>query len=177
MAFDLQPYLQGSLINLRPLSSDDFEALYVAASDPLIWEQHPAKDRYKRAVFEKFFLEALESKGALVALDAKTEEIIGSSRFYELDPQNQSVVIGYTFLKRKYWGGVYNREMKRLMLSHAFSHLSEIHFHVGQTNYRSQKALEKIGALKSGSFEKIGLGGVSLKSLIYRIVREEWQTR
>ena len=59
----LQPHLVGSLIELRPLQPEDWEALFLAASDPLIWEQHPAHDRYKEYVFRKFFQEALDSGG------------------------------------------------------------------------------------------------------------------
>ncbi|MBC7861832.1 MAG: N-acetyltransferase, partial [Bacteroidia bacterium] len=62
--FDLRPTLQTELIKIQPLSVEDFEKLYKVASDPLIWEQHPNKDRYKRDVFETFFKGAIESKGA-----------------------------------------------------------------------------------------------------------------
>ena len=79
MSFDLQPILSGGLFGLRPLRPEDFNDLYAVASDPLIWEQHPANDRYKKDVFEIFFREALESGGALIAIDAKDSRIIGSS--------------------------------------------------------------------------------------------------
>jgi hypothetical protein len=65
MPFDLQPMLQGELLGLRPLRAEDFPALYAVASDPLIWEQHPIKDRHKEAVFKEFFREALASGGSL----------------------------------------------------------------------------------------------------------------
>ena len=48
MEFDLQPLLKGNLIEVRPLTKEDFDALFAAASDPLIWKQHPENDRYKR---------------------------------------------------------------------------------------------------------------------------------
>ena len=55
--------------------------LYAVASDPLIWEQHPIQDRYKKEeVFREFFREALESGGAFVAIDSKDGQVIGSSR-------------------------------------------------------------------------------------------------
>ncbi len=83
--FELQPTLTGKLIKLRPLQLEDFAALHMAASDPLIWEQHPNSDRYKEDVFKGYFDSAIESAGALVVLDALTNEIIGSSRYYGLD--------------------------------------------------------------------------------------------
>src|SRR5207244_1753593 len=85
MDFNLQPTLTGQLLELRPLRPDDFDALFAAASDPLIWEQHPESDSY-------------------------------------------------------------NRELKSLMLDHAFQFVDRVLFVVGENNVRSQKALEKIGA-------------------------------
>src|SRR5204863_6082489 len=98
MPFDLQPTLRGTLVELRPLRPEDFDALYAVASDPLIWEQHPAKDRYKLDVFQGFFREALASGGALVALDAADGRVIGSSRFYGYDEAKSEIEIGWTFL-------------------------------------------------------------------------------
>ena len=143
---DLQPTLQGKLIEIRPLRPDDFEALYAAASDPLIWEQHPESDRYKREVFQKFFDGALESKGAFAVIDRQSGRIIGSSRYWNLDPVADEVEIGWTFLERAFWGGSFNRELKSLMLNHAFRFVRRVVFVVGENNIRSQKALQKIGA-------------------------------
>jgi RimJ/RimL family protein N-acetyltransferase len=150
MSFDLQPHLKGKLIELRPLTSEDWDNLFAVASDPLIWEQHPESDRYKEDVFKVFFREALESGGAFVVIDAKTQQIIGSTRFYGYDPQKSEIEIGWTFLARKYWGGEYNAEMKRLLLDHAFRFVESVVFLVGEKNFRSQKAMEKIGATKIG---------------------------
>src|SRR5690349_8815575 len=110
---DLQPTLQGERLRLRPLSPHDFPALFRAASDPLIWEQHPEPDRYKSDVFRRFFDTAIESKGALAVIERRTETIIGSSRYYGYDSERREVFIGYTFLERAFWGGQYNREVKR----------------------------------------------------------------
>ena len=102
MPFDLQPRLKGCLLELRPLSAEDFRDLYAVASDPLIWEQHPESDRYKEDVFRVFFREALECGGAFVVIDAKTQQIIGSTRFFGYDPEKSEIEIGWTFLARKY---------------------------------------------------------------------------
>lgn len=147
---DLQPTLIGRLMTLRPLGDDDFPALFAVASDPLIWEQHPNWDRYKEEVFRDFFRLAMESRGALVAIDNADGRVIGSSRYFGYDPDRSEVEIGWTFLARKYWGGVYNGEMKQLMLEHAFEHVSTVVFIIGETNVRSQRAVEKIGAVRAG---------------------------
>ena len=146
MEFDLQPTLQGNLIEVRPLVREDFDALFEAASDPLIWEQHPENDRYQKVVFERFFDGAIESKGAVVVIDRRSGRIIGSSRYSNLNPVEHEVEIGWTFLERAYWGGSYNGELKSLMLEHAFRFVDRVVFVVGENNLRSQKALEKIGA-------------------------------
>jgi RimJ/RimL family protein N-acetyltransferase len=151
MSFDLQPTLKGELIELRPLRPDDFHDLFAVASDPLIWEQHPEKDRYKEAVFQTFFRGALESGGALVAIDRKDGRVIGSSRFYGYHSEKGEIEIGWTFLARSHWGGVFNREMKKLMLGHAFRFVKNVIFVVGSRNLRSQRAVEKIGGVRVGS--------------------------
>ena len=114
MSFDLQPHLKGKLLELRPLAPGDWDELFAVASDSLIWEQHPERDRYKEDVFRVFFKDALESGGAFVIIDVKTQHIIGSTRFYGYDPEKSEIEIGWTFLARKYWGGRYNAEMKRV---------------------------------------------------------------
>ena len=151
MPFDLQPILKGDLLELRPLRPEDFHDLYAVASDPLIWEQHPVNDRYKEEVFKGFFREALESGGALIAIDSKDGRVIGSSRFHGYDEEKSEIEIGWTFLARSHWGGIYNREMKQLMLRHAFKFVNSVIFLVGPQNLRSQKAMEKLGGVRVGS--------------------------
>jgi RimJ/RimL family protein N-acetyltransferase len=165
MPFDLQPILEGELIRLRPLRPEDFCHLYAVASDPLIWEQHPNNDRYKEEVFKGFFREALESGGALIAIDANDGRVIGSSRFHGYDSEKSEIEIGWTFLARSRWSGIYNREMKQLMLRHAFRFVNSVIFLVGPQNVRSQRAMEKIGGVRVGS----RLDGKGRESLVYRI--------
>lgn len=151
MPFDYQPVLKGSLVELRPLRREDFEELYAAAADPLIWEQHPACNRYQRDVFQKFVDDALAATGALIAVDAETKRVIGSSRFHAYNAESSEVEIGWTFLARSHWGGRCNGEMKRLMLQHAFQFVDNVIFLIGQENLRSQRAVEKIGGTRVGN--------------------------
>jgi len=151
VSFDRQPTLNGELLGLRPLRPDDFRDLYSVASDPLIWEQHPVKDRYKEEVFSQFFREALECGGALTAIDSKDDKVIGSSRFHGYDHAKSEIEIGWTFLARSHWGGIYNREIKHLMLRHAFRFVNTVVFLVAPQNVRSQRAVEKIGGVRAGS--------------------------
>ncbi len=150
MAVDWQPTLKGELVELRPLRPEDFDALFAVASDPLIWEQHPANDRYKPEVFREFFDHAMASGGAFAVFEVTTGRMIGSSRYLGYKPDRDEVEIGFTFLARSHWGGRYNGEMKRLMLEHAFRFVGTVVFLIGPTNIRSQKAIERIGAVHAG---------------------------
>jgi len=145
--FDAQPILQGKRLELRPLRRADWEALYAVASDPLIWEQHPARNRHELEVFRAFFDEALAGGTAFVVVDRANGLVIGSSRFHGYDEAKSEVEIGWTFLARLYWGGVYNGELKQLMLDHAFRFVDSVIFVVGPRNLRSQRAVAKLGAV------------------------------
>jgi RimJ/RimL family protein N-acetyltransferase len=165
VSFDRQPTLEGRLVHLRPLKPDDFDALYAVAADPLIWEQHPARNRWKRDVFEAFFRQAIASGGALLALDAATGRVIGSSRYHGYDEAASRVEIGWSFLARVCWGGAYNGEMKRLMLDHAFRGVRTVIFKIGPNNMRSRRAVEKIGAVFAG----LGTGTDGAPCVLYRL--------
>jgi RimJ/RimL family protein N-acetyltransferase len=151
MPFDFQPTLAGELVTLRPLKPVDFDPLYKVASDPLIWEQHPVRDRFKEDIFRRFFREALECDGAFLVTDTRSGTVIGSSRYHGYDEAASEIEIGWSFLARSHWGGAANGEMKRLMLDHAFRFVKNVVFTVGPQNFRSQKALEKIGAVRDGT--------------------------
>ncbi len=148
MSFDLQPTLHGRYVHLRPLLPADHDSLFAVASDPLIWEQHPDKSRSEPEGFRAFFQGAIESGGALLATDAATGAVIGSSRYHGYDPAADEVEIGWTFLARSCWGGQYNRDMKHEMLEHAFRFVNHVVFIIDPANFRSQRAVQKIGALR-----------------------------
>jgi N-acetyltransferase len=165
MPFDLQPALKSERLYLRPLLPDDFSDLYAVASDPLVWEQHPAWDRYLENVVREFFREGLESGGALIAIDSSDNRVIGSSRFHGYDPERSEIEIGWTFLARSHWGGIYNGEMKQLMLRHAFQFVNHVVFLIGPLNVRSQRAVEKIGGVRIAP----RFGSDGRESVVYQI--------
>jgi RimJ/RimL family protein N-acetyltransferase len=174
MTFELQPPLNGNLLCLRPLAPQDFEALFAVSSDPLLWAQHPERNRFQRNIFEKFFRAALDSQGALLALDSASGAVIGSSRFTGLDLAKSRVEVGYTFLARSCWGRGFNREMKQLMLDHAFRFVNEVFFYVGENNLRSRAAMEKIGASLVERIERQPKEGASYASVVYRMRKVDW---
>jgi len=173
MAFDLQPTLNGPRITIRPITEDDWSGLFTAASDPEIWAQHPAADRYQEAVFRQYFDDALESGSAFVFVDREDERIAGSSRYYGLDPAASEIEIGWTFLARDYWGGSYNREIKSLMLAHAFQYVDTVVLWIGVDNVRSRRATEKLGAvLRDGGHRH--REGTDMPHVVYEIQRSQW---
>jgi RimJ/RimL family protein N-acetyltransferase len=174
MAFELQPRIENQWIKLEPLVPADFDALYAVASDPLIWEQHPNKDRHRRDVFAVYFKGAIESGGAFGVIDNATGALIGSSRYYDLDEVRRAVAIGYTFIARDHWGGHYNRALKTLMLEHAFRWVDRVIFHVGADNLRSRKAMEKLGGIYVGEAEMSYYGEPSRPNVIYEISAVDW---
>ena len=173
-SFNIQQVLENDKVRIHPLTENDFEQLYSIASDPLIWEQHPNKDRYKREVFENFFKGALESKGAFLVFDRITDKLIGCSRFYEYSKEHNSIMIGYTFFARDYWGGKHNPSLKKLMLDYVFQFVDKVFFHVGASNVRSQKAMEKLGAKKVRELQVEYYGEPERTNIEYVIEKSEW---
>lgn len=170
MFFPLQPTLTGPRVCLRPLLVTDFEALYAVAADPLIWEQHPNPTRYQRGVFSTYFAGAMASGGAFLIEDIITGQPIGSTRFYDLSADQESVLIGYSFLARSHWGGPTNREVKTLLLNYAFAcGVKEVFFHVGAGNRRSRRAMEKLGAEQVEEREIAYHGEPPTTNVVYRI--------
>jgi RimJ/RimL family protein N-acetyltransferase len=162
MPFDAQPILHGDLVHVRPLRPDDQAVLQAVAADPLIWEQHPARNRHEAAVFREFFAESLASGGALLVMEAGTGRVIGSSRFHGYSEERSEVEIGWTFLARSHWGGRYNGELKQLMLRHAFRFVDSVVLFVSPENVRSQRAVQKVGGVLERAPDEQG-------RLVYRI--------
>ena len=159
----------------EPLKETDFERLYLAASDPLIWEQHPNKNRYQRQQFENYFKGAMESGGAFLVTDATTKEVIGSSRYSDFNAEKGVVSIGYTFFVRRCWGKGYNYALKKLMLDHIFQLVETVQFYIGAVNKRSQVSIERLGAVKTGETEMAYFGEAPKLDYIYTITKEQWQ--
>lgn len=167
---NLQPTLSNELIQIVPLSENDFEELYAIASDKLLWEQHPDKNRYQKNVFQDFFNQALQSKSAFKIIDVKTGQTIGSSRYY--DSNEEAIAIGYTFIAREYWATPYNRALKNLMINYAFQYMETIIFHIGETNFRSRKAVEKLGAIFT---ETIFVATTNRSHVVYILEKKNWK--
>ena len=174
MDFSLQEVLSNEHVLMQPLQQDDFESLFAQAANKQVWDQHPNKNRYQREVFQNFFQGAMESKGAFAVIDRETEQIIGSTRFYDYDKVENSIYIGYTFYGKQFWGKNYNADVKKLMLDYIFQFVNVVDFHVGSENLRSQKAMKKLGAENLGENMVAYFGEESKMNITYRITKEAW---
>lgn len=170
MTLDRQPLLEGRLVRARPLHADDYDALWAISSDPLLWEQHPAKERATPKGFRRWFDDALASGGALTVVDRTDGQVIGTSRYDHYDEDASEVEIGWTFIARSHWGTPYNGDLKRVMLAYAFGAVRTVLFRVHGENIRSQRAVEKLGAVRSAiETDPRGFGEV----VVYRLERED----
>ncbi len=173
---DLQPTLTGPRVTVRPLRPDDWTALFAAGSDPRIWALHPSAERYREDVFRSYFDGGVASGSAFVFVDRAQQRIFGSSRYYGYSSAAREIEIGWTFLSRAYWGGSYNLEVKTLMLDHAFGFVDRVVFWVGVANWRSRRAMEKIGGrARPGTYTR-EIGGAT-PHVVYEIEKTLWASR
>ncbi len=174
MNFDIQPTLENEAVILKPLQATDFNDLFAVASDPKIWEQHPNKDRWKKAVFQTFFDGAIQSNGAFLVVDKATGKIAGCTRFYDYDEREDSILIGYTFYGREYWGKGINHSVKKMMLDYIFRYVSKVYFHIGAANIRSQIAISRLGAIKIKEQEVAYFGEAPKMNFVYLIEKKNY---
>jgi N-acetyltransferase len=170
---NLQPTLSNETLVLQPLQPSNFKALYAVAADPKIWEQHPNWDRYKEEVFKEYFDGAIASNGAFLIVHKATQEVMGCTRFYEYNAAENSVGVGFTFLATKFWGGVYNKQIKTLMFNYAFTFVDTVILHIGANNIRSQKGNERIGA-KLVNVVNFNSQGKALPHHVYAVTKANW---
>jgi RimJ/RimL family protein N-acetyltransferase len=162
---EIPQILKNELVWLQLVKRNDFDRLYAVAADPNIWEQHPESTRYQKEVFQVFFDGALASNAAYLIFERATGQLIGSTRYYDI-AAGQSVAIGYTFLAKAYWGGIFNHSIKKLLLNHAFAYVPRVYFHVGAFNLRSRQAVENIGGQYNGIYKE--------SSVVYKIDKANW---
>lgn len=176
MSINIQPILENNTLILYPLQEQDFEAVYAAAADPKVWEQHPNKDRWRKEVFQTFFEGAIKSNGAFKIVEKATQTVIGSTRFYDYNPLEKSILIGYTFFSTACWGKGYNHMVKTLMLDYIFAFVSVVDFHIGADNMRSKISISRMGINKIGEQEVTYFGESPKLNFVYQLTKEEWHS-
>lgn len=172
--FVIPTLLENDNFRLELLQPKDFEEVYQVASDPEVWAQHPSKNRCERNIFESFFEGAMQSKAAYKIIDKSTDQVIGSTRFYDYNQKESSILIGYTFYARSHWGKGANPQVKKIMLDYAFQFVSKVIFHVAAENMRSRTAMEKLGATQIAEIPVAYHGEKENLNVIYEITKVDW---
>ena len=159
--------LQTERFFLEPLTPKDFNALYAVASDPLLWEQHPEADRWKRSKFRHFFQDGLTNDlGCFVIKEKRSGRPAGSIRFYGFNEADRCIGIGSTFIAREVWGTAANREIKEAMLTRAFKVVDRVFDDIGPQNFRSIAAVTELGAVFSHD--------ESDSKAVYMLSKQQW---
>ncbi|MBM7060229.1 GNAT family N-acetyltransferase [Pseudomonas sp. UL073] len=177
-----QPTLQGRLIELRPLQDSDAADLLRAAADGELWKLTvtviPGPD-----TVEQYIATALAGRDAGTVLPyvivlRDSGRIVGSTRFWKIDPANRKMEIGHTWLSQSVQRSAVNTEAKYLLLRHAFEVLQavRVQFTTDELNLRSRAAILRLGAQQEGivRHERIMPDGRKRNSVRFSIIDPEW---
>lgn len=174
--------LENEIVKLKPLELNDLSGILEAASYPEIWS-HMSTTIEKMVDVHNFVENALlmrrnKTEFPFVIVDKKTGEIIGSTRFMDIDDTHQRVEIGTTWLTPVYWRTAINTNCKYLLLQYCFEtlHLQRVQIKTDHENIQSQKAIERIGATKEGILRNhmIRKDGTARHTVMYSITLDEW---
>ncbi len=175
--------LADEIVQLRPLAEGDVDGLWAAASDPEIWRYMRAglvDSREKMVAWVAGAIAARERLGdyPFVTVDALTGRVAGATRFMTVEPANRSLEIGGTWLGPNFQRTPLNTHAKYLMLRYAFEELRcvRVQLRTDSRNGKSQRAIERIGAVKEGTFRKdfIYPDGYQRDTIFYSIIEPEW---
>ena len=174
--------LQGQYVRLEPLKVEHFEALWAIGQDADLWQWTPyhiaTPDRMHAYI--KAALDGQELGTALpfVTVWQATNQIVGSTRFGNIDAPNHRVEIGWTWIDRRWQRTPVNTEAKLLMLQHAFEtwHCIRVELKTDALNVKSRAAIARLGAKEEGTFRHhmITESGRLRDSVYFSIIGEEW---
>lgn len=182
-AFAAPVALSGHGIRLEPLRPAHADALLAAAGDGRLWDLHytgvPGPDPGSVADYVR---EALAGRDAGTMLPFAVRDaagdVVGSTRFYDIDPAVPTLAIGYTWYAARAQRTRVNTACKRLLLGHAFDALRAcaVYFHTSHLNLRSQAAIERLGAHRDGVLRhhRRHRDGSLRDTFVYSIVDREW---
>ena len=175
--------LTGKVMRLDPLSPENALDLADAGKDEDIWRYMrygPINSPEKMKSFISYLL-GLQKSGTdlpFAVIHLGSGRAIGMTRYMSIEPDNRSLEIGGTWYNREYQHTAVNTECKFLLLRHAFEELAciRVQFKADERNERSQRALERIGAVKEGVLRDhmILPDGTVRSSVFYSILAREW---
>lgn len=172
--------LIASRVSLERLSAAHREPLRAAADDPRIW-QHTTQNGQGTG-FADWFELALHgpNQATYAVIDRPSGAILGSTRFYDIAWPHRRLQLGYTWYIPSVWGSAINPSCKELLLNHAFGlGFRRVGFSVDVENVRSQRAIEKLGAIREGVLRNhmVVQHGRTRDTVVYSILPEEWYSR
>lgn len=174
--------LKGTSVDLIPLEKLHFEELFAAASDKELWKLLPTDCSEKETFYRAYNFALTErEKGTqypFVILHKATNKLVGSTRLFEIYPDDKKLEIGWTWIIKQFWGTEINLECKYLLLTYCFETLNanRVQLKTKDTNMRSRKAIEKIGGVFEGILrkERIQSDGTTRNAAYYSILDDEW---
>jgi N-acetyltransferase len=174
--------LSGRHVRLEPLAPAHIEPLFAAANDPELWRwtltQIASLDDMRDYVTAALDGQRAGTVLPFTTIDASTGEVIGSTRFGNIDTSNRRVEIGWTWLRRDRQRTACNTEAKYLMLRHAFDVLGclRVELKTDALNEKSRAAILRIGAVQEGILRAhmITASGRVRDSVLYSILDREW---
>ncbi len=174
--------LIGQRVRLRPLLDTDANALVHAASDGDLWNLPftvvPSVDTVNR-----YIRRALDGRAAGIVMPfiieiKKTNQVVGSTRFWKIDRENRKLEIGSTWMSASWQRTYVNTEIKLVMLRYAFEtlHCVRVQFTTDEINEKSRNAILRLGAKQEGivRHERIMPDGRKRNSVRFSIIDEEW---
>jgi RimJ/RimL family protein N-acetyltransferase len=180
------PTLEGRRVRLEPMTLDHLPALQAVAFDHTIWRHmiYPMRDAADLLAWMQIAFDA-QAAGTtqswvtiLKATDSAPDQLVGATRFLDLNPSHRTVELGNTWLTAPHRGTRVNTEAKLLQLTYAFETLDllRVSFKTHIANQRSQSAIKAIGGIYEGTFRNhyIMPDGSSRDSCWYSIVRKDW---
>ncbi|REC63801.1 N-acetyltransferase [Chryseobacterium pennae] len=175
--------LEGTTIELIPLEKEHFEELYAAAADKDLWTLIPTNASDKTIFYQNYEFSLSERENGnqypFVIRHKETQQLIGSTRFFEIYPSDKKLEIGWTWITKDFWGTTVNLECKLLLLTFCFEILktNRVQLKTKDNNFRSRKAIEKIGGVFEGILrkDKIQNDGSTRNAVYYSILDDEWK--
>jgi len=180
---DLRPtILERGGIRLEPLTDDHHEALAAAAADGRLWDLWftavPAPEGMRGYVADALRGQRDGHMLPWAVRDIASGAVIGSTRYHDVVPGIDRVEIGYTWYAQSRQRTHVNTTCKRLLLGHAFDTLGckVVGLRTDNFNFRSQRAIEALGAKKDGVIRHHGVrrDGTARDTVMYSILAAEW---
>lgn len=174
--------LEGEHVRLVPLTREHEAALTAAASDGELWKLWytfvPSPDKTRGYIDTALDMRDRLGAHPFAVIDAKTGDVVGSTRFFNVDEANRRLEIGHTWYARRVQKTALNTEAKLLLLTHAFDKLDAIavEFRTHFMNHASRTAIARLGAKQDGILRnhQVGRDGVMRDTVVFSIIQSEW---